>query len=241
MLGPQESGDSYTAPPQISLQFDATEALGVMAARPQSEVLRAVTFSVHDSVERGGYVGALVGEILERHTTTGPRSGETWEDKVLDRLTVYDDAQNVEEEEFVRVWQLRRGLTVLAWEIFASSIIPTEIKQTLSTRSSEGHLTAEEIRRAEKVIGDWSSTHNEEDSPLQPTPALEEKVSVVCERANDLVQFYANKMPGFAKDNNSPTGFIGIYRHYALWTLIGLLKFDYEAQLDLLDAEIAQG
>ncbi len=218
----EQNGDFVrTSLPTIEVDaiVDPEQALQALGEIPQAWLVSSL-FSVHHRSDvAGDWLARMVSELNFRHR-------EDWDDSTLQRILVDQTPEDPEEEEFMRLVNLKGALAWLSWTALTLSTIPDDIKSGFSLNAGKG-LIAEYTYDSEVAILDaWAKGHPEENKPLKDISLLMDPVRRVCVRLKQLAEFYNAELPIAAvyrvefSDDEDLTG-LGYFD-----TLIRLSKYD---------------
>ena len=111
--------------------------------------------------------------------------------------------QTLDEEELMRLVNLRGALGVLAGVCINRSPIPQELKDTYIANANHPIDTEEyNLGRIEilREIYDWSKKHPKDDKPIHVDEMVEEKLRSIYARMEAIMRFYAEKRPLISKE-----------------------------------------
>lgn len=159
---------------------------------PQSAVLHFIYQHTHD--ESGCAAGISIDQQVEylRMIIGGLHFRDNGDDDIK-RIVYEKKTTTDEEQELLLIWNLRSGLTFLAWQWLEQSTIPDEIKSKFSTKKE--HLWGDDYMEAIESLADWAQDQPQEDAPFEFTPEIETSIRNIHERGAALINFYNLKKP----------------------------------------------
>lgn len=170
---------------QVSLGITADQSIQRIKQIPQSDLIRRLYQSSHSG-------GTDAGGSFDRYAMN-IKEGLGLTETDLDRIIGKQQTNNLDEEEFMRVWQVRSALTRFAWTVIGKSTMPDDVKVPFST--AEEHLFGEEFESALRDVTRWADENAEQDTPIALTSDEEQQVRPIYDSVGELLTFYNLKKP----------------------------------------------
>lgn len=203
MVSPREiEGQGYTSEPgggetplptlHLSLGFTAEQMVRRIRRTPQSRLLNRL-YGYTKELEGSTSSVESVAEGLEQFLQLS--------DEDFRRVIILEQPTTTDEEEYLRIRQIRGSLTVFSWSCIAQSTMPREVKYAFSTTAE--HLTDGELIQATETVEEWGYRHKTEDVPLQLSPDMKAQIEKIHQEMYDYAEF-CNRNSRFI-DNQSVT------------------------------------
>jgi hypothetical protein len=194
-------------PLHLNFSIDPEYAIRKLSQMNQSQVIHNLYKATkgYDMTQDGTSpaahsVDGLVGEIYIDHDPAWNdtnKDSEVWDDAALDRILRDGRPETLEEEEFMRVCKLRASMTIFSYTALALSVLPDDVKAKFATTSKgtgiysdSSHLSEEEVWNAQVALHKWEFANAEEDIPLDFGESGEAQIRRICDRVNELIDFY---------------------------------------------------
>jgi hypothetical protein len=172
---------------QVSAKVNPEHALNFLMQIPQTTVISTL-YAVH---HRGNGPGDSLVRLMEDLRYEDGK----WDDGTVERIAVQQKPENLVEEEFMHLSNLKGSLIWLSWVAVGGSSIPDDLKASFAPPDGE-ELSDNTYDSEIGQLSVWERENPNEAGKLYNEPDVFEKpVTRVCERLQELAEFYNIKQP----------------------------------------------